>query len=201
MKLKKFFLAVFSNWLSGMSGSLTVPFTVFYLLVPSVAYKSIFGSLAILAAIVTCYSVWSTEYDRAEREVSKNERPEIIGEVVSITANSFPRYVETGLYTGHFFIHFRVYLCNSRQVPTSLKDVIVDSSESVPSFKCGRIDMFDEDQTLHPGIGRSLAFKIHATIPGDHKEPPTVDLKSMKFWVVDSFGGRHHVPLSNQTKS
>jgi hypothetical protein len=39
MKLKKFFLAVFSNWFSGMSGGLTVPFTVFSLLVPSVAYK------------------------------------------------------------------------------------------------------------------------------------------------------------------
>ena len=196
MKLKKFFLVVFSSWFSGMSGGLTVPFTVFSLLVPSVAYKSIFGSLAILAAFATCYSVWSKEYDRAEREVKKNERPEIIGEVVSIAADSFSRYVKTGLYTGNFYIHFRMYLCNSRQVPTSLKEVVVDASETVPPFTCGRVEMFDEDLTLNPGIGRSLDFRTQATILGEHKEPPTVDLKPLKLWVVDSFGGKHRVQKS-----
>src|ERR1700730_15400234 len=125
MKLKKFFLTVFSNWFSRMSGGLTVPFTVFSLLVPSVAYKSIFGSLAILSAVVTCYSAWSTEYDRAEREVAKNERPETIGEVVSISAQACSRYVKTGLYTEDFTIHFRLSLCNTRQVATSFKEVVV----------------------------------------------------------------------------
>lgn len=112
MKLKKFLLAIFSNWFSGMSGGLTVPFTIFSFLVPSMTYKSIFGALAILSAVVTCYSVWSTEYDRAEREVAKNGRPEIIGEVVSIKAESFGRFVKTGLYSEDGFIDVRMYICN-----------------------------------------------------------------------------------------
>lgn len=202
MKLKKFLLAIFSNWFSGMSGGLTVPFTIFSFLVPSMTYKSIFGALAILSAVVTCYSVWSTEYDRAEREVAKNGRPEIIGEVVSIKAESFGRFVKTGLYSEDGFIDVRMYICNSRQVPTSLKDVIVDTSETTPPFKCQIVEwMFGDDFTLNPGIGRSLDFRIRIFIPGKHEEPPTVDLKSLRFWVVDSFGGRHQIPLSLSAKS
>lgn len=81
MHIGKFFIAIWSDWLARMSGPLTVPFTIAAFFVSSATYKALFGVLAILAGLVTCYRVWVKEYERAEAEISKNQLPEFAGEI------------------------------------------------------------------------------------------------------------------------
>ncbi len=68
MHIRKFLTAIGEDWLARMSGPLTVPFTIGAFFVPA-WYRVIFACLAICAAIVTCYRVWATEYERAEVEI------------------------------------------------------------------------------------------------------------------------------------
>jgi hypothetical protein len=64
--IRRFLSAIFRDWFARMSGPLTVPFTILALLFPSAAAKSLFAMLAVIAASVTSYRVWRSEYDRAE---------------------------------------------------------------------------------------------------------------------------------------
>ncbi len=72
-KVRTFLSAIMSDWLSGMSGPLTVPFAIAAFWLSSTSARISFTILAILAACVTCYRVWAKEYDRAEEERAKNE--------------------------------------------------------------------------------------------------------------------------------
>jgi hypothetical protein len=49
-----------------VSGPLTVPFTIAAFFVPSTRYRALFATLAVVAALVTCYRIWAKEYERAE---------------------------------------------------------------------------------------------------------------------------------------
>lgn len=64
--MRKFFSAIGRDWLARMSGPLTVPFALAALFLPSAAAKILFAVLAIVAALLTCYRIWKSEYDRAE---------------------------------------------------------------------------------------------------------------------------------------
>jgi hypothetical protein len=49
-----------------MSGPLTVPFTIVAFFVSAATYKSLFAGLAVVAAMITCYRIWASEYDQLE---------------------------------------------------------------------------------------------------------------------------------------
>lgn len=53
--------AVFGQWLTKMSGPLTVPFTILAFFVPQTWLKLLFATLAILSAGVSSYVIWAAE--------------------------------------------------------------------------------------------------------------------------------------------
>jgi hypothetical protein len=59
--LKAYLKGFTFNWLTSMSGPLTVPFAILALFVSNTAYRIAFGCLAGLCAILTPYWVWRTE--------------------------------------------------------------------------------------------------------------------------------------------
>lgn len=82
MKIRRFLIAIWSDWLTKMSGPATVPLTIAAFFVSNVAYKKWFAVLAGSMAIVTSYRVWVHEYERAEAEIAKNQKPDIKGEII-----------------------------------------------------------------------------------------------------------------------
>jgi len=107
-----------------MSGPLTVPFTIGAFFVPA-WYRVIFACLAICAAIVTCYRVWATEYERAEVEIGRNQKPEIHVRlldalILSPRRDTHNRGPILGLPTNRIALYINVE--NHRPVATSLED-------------------------------------------------------------------------------
>lgn len=58
----EFFLAFNGQWLTRMSGPLTVPFTLLALFVPSSRLKLLFSIMAIVCAVVSSFAVWAGEH-------------------------------------------------------------------------------------------------------------------------------------------
>jgi hypothetical protein len=81
-KLGKFFAAIFSEWLSGLSGPASVPFVVAALYVSNSLLRLLYGSLAVLLGIFSAYRIWSREYDRAEAQTALNAHPQITPEIL-----------------------------------------------------------------------------------------------------------------------
>jgi hypothetical protein len=67
MEIRKFFVAIGSDWFTRMSEPLAVPFTIAALFVPATSYRILFATLAVIAASVTCFRIWEKEHIRAEK--------------------------------------------------------------------------------------------------------------------------------------
>ena len=79
-----FFAAFNGQWLTRMSGPLTVPFTLLALFVPSSRLKLLFSTMAIMCAVVASFGVWVVEHRArlsADENAEKNN-PKIIAEFV-----------------------------------------------------------------------------------------------------------------------
>jgi hypothetical protein len=89
--LRTFFKALFSNWLSAMSGPLSVPFAIAALYVPSDWVPGDLAKVLLLSASFVCvwgaaYGIWKIEHDKmtsgsAEIERLKRVAPELVGAV------------------------------------------------------------------------------------------------------------------------
>jgi len=66
MRIKEFLKAWWSDWLTRMSGPLTVPFAILALYVSSQSFRVLYAVLAIVCAIYTSYRIWLTERLRVE---------------------------------------------------------------------------------------------------------------------------------------
>jgi hypothetical protein len=71
--IAEFFKRLTSNWLSGASGGLSVPFTALAAYVSDLPAKFLFSTLAVLSFSIACFSVWKTERERLnEVEVERD---------------------------------------------------------------------------------------------------------------------------------
>jgi hypothetical protein len=59
--IRKFLGVIWYDWGARMSGIFTVPFTIAAVIVPSGHGRALFGTMAILAFIVTAYRIWADE--------------------------------------------------------------------------------------------------------------------------------------------
>lgn len=118
-KFSKFLNAICNDWLARMSGPLTVPVTIAALFVSTTAYKGLFATLAVLAAMVTCYRVWVKEFDRAEAEIGKNQHPDIRGSVLIAFSVQGESLVGRPISKDTRLIVF-LKLVNHRDVPTTI---------------------------------------------------------------------------------
>jgi hypothetical protein len=74
--LKEFLRVLYTDWTSGVSGSLSVPFTILALYVRNASAKTLFGLLAVLALLVAVYRVWEKERLQLLVEFQKNSDAE-----------------------------------------------------------------------------------------------------------------------------
>jgi hypothetical protein len=80
MRLGRFFVAIWADWLARMSGPLTVPLTVAAFFVSAKVYKGLFAGLAVISALLTCYRVWSKEHTQADelRKKLDDRKPHLV---------------------------------------------------------------------------------------------------------------------------
>jgi|SRR5208283_2715369 len=196
MRLQKFITAIASDWLARMSGPLTVPFTIAALFVSSADYRRLFAVLAILAVLVTCYRVWAREYDRAEIEIAKNEKPEIRGEVFDFKRRGvFGDSIVGKKCSCSFHLGFRMYLCNHRAVSTTVKEIKLDGSGMNPKLTFSEI-ILTEDVRLDRGIGKELAKGVLVGVEDKLLEDvQMVSTQGLKVFIIDAFGQTHDIPL------
>jgi len=74
--LKEFLRVLCSDWTSGVSGSLSVPFTFLALYVRNASAQALFAVLAVLALLVAVYRVWANERGKLLSELQKNSAAE-----------------------------------------------------------------------------------------------------------------------------
>jgi hypothetical protein len=76
----RFFIAFNGQWLTRMSGPLTVPFSLLALFVPSSRLKLLFSTMAIVCVAVSAFAVWVVEHRArlaAEESLGKNRGKEL----------------------------------------------------------------------------------------------------------------------------
>jgi hypothetical protein len=72
--IKDFVLAVCSEWLTLLSGPLSVPVAVAAFFVPNNIVKILFGLIAFIGVWVTAYRLWKREHDKVvERDEKKRQ--------------------------------------------------------------------------------------------------------------------------------
>src|SRR5262245_44433012 len=79
---KDFALAVWSEWLTLLSGPLSVPVAVAAFFVPNDMVKILFGLIAFICVWVTAYRLWKREHDRVvEHDEKKRQLLDNIAEL------------------------------------------------------------------------------------------------------------------------
>jgi hypothetical protein len=82
-KVKLFFKSMFSEWGSGLSGPPSIPLAILALYTSVPALRIAYGTGAVILGFFSAYRVWRGEYDRAERELARHTRPQIVPEVLA----------------------------------------------------------------------------------------------------------------------
>ncbi len=152
--------------------------------------------LAVFAVLVTCYRVWANEYDRAEMELSKNDKPEIRGEIFDFKrSGAFGDSILNGLRSCGFYLTFKLYLCNHRAVTTTIKEIMLVGSGVNPPCVFSEVSL-PEDSRLERGIGREFDKLVRVTVNGKRSdEVEQISTQGLKACVVDSFGQTHIIPV------
>jgi hypothetical protein len=94
-----FFMAFNGQWLTRMSGPLTVPFTLLALFLPSSRLKLLFAIMAIVCAAVSSFALWAAEHRAriaAEGEAQKELHHSSEWKELSARFEKLPNYVSAG---------------------------------------------------------------------------------------------------------
>lgn len=143
-KLGKFFAAIWADWLTRMSGSLSVPFTCAALFLDSKYARTSFATLAIVAALTTAFRVWAKEYDRAETETKKNEATPHMG----INILNVVPYSKTGEGLTDLFFNVHLILADPREV--FVRDFSLEIFNEARSVKFTAMDDITEWDLVKP---------------------------------------------------
>jgi hypothetical protein len=195
-RIQKFVIAIMSDWFARMSGPLTVPFTIASLFVSSAEYRRLFASLAVSALLVTSYRVWVNEYRRAEAEIAKNDKPEIRGEIFDFKRSGIlGDSILKGVRSCSFYLTFKIFLCNHREVSTTIKEIRLDGSAVNPPCVFSEVSV-PEDARLDRGIGRGFDKVVRVSVKGKRNdEVEQINTQGLKALVIDSFGQAHLIPV------
>jgi hypothetical protein len=87
--IKDFALALWSEWLTVLSGPLSVPLAVAALFVPNDALKILFGLTAFVGVWVTAYRLWKREHDKL---VERDQRKRQLLDDISALRKTMVRY-------------------------------------------------------------------------------------------------------------
>jgi hypothetical protein len=163
-----------------MSGPLTVPFIIAALFLNPIWAKSLFAALAILCGGASSYAIWRKERASHIAERQKNERPELIGAITSVSRIPV---TETGCR-----IRIEAWIRNDRHVETGVRAVatihdVNGRSLFIPHFRDESLGLSLKTDRLE--YGRRVA----GFFPFDVETPMTnVDAKSATVTLIDDFG-------------
>jgi hypothetical protein len=167
MHLRRFFVAIGSDWLALMSGPLTVPLTFAAFFVSATTYKVLFACLAVLAAGITCYRVWEKEYSRAEAEIAQRGRPQIIiswsdtGHSVNFMPEYAPGFRNVGSSTAHTV---RIIPDLSKQVwtlqPVPIEVILPNEPQPVFPILWAMCRNGDKEEKFAPNAFRPEALRV-----------------------------------------
>lgn len=179
-------LAAFIGWKTGAS--------------PEFVKWTAWISLAVfpLSIFPAQYYAWKDERLELEKERAKNEKPEIGGEAWNFKVGiKGPSVISGKSYFGAQ-VYFAMRVCNSRQVKTSVRDVILDGSNLNPPVKFYRVQQLAEYPSpagmpqliLDHGIHKDIPCAFQAEMEG---EPKNVILDNLIIELVDGFGVHHSI--------
>lgn len=165
--------------------------------------------IAILLTWPAHYEVWSEERALREKEVSEerakreaaevsNARPEIQGELNSFRLSGNPGESRTlNVWRCYASAACKLYVCNSRAMKTTLKELVIDGSALDPPAEFSQITFIrGADKVLEQGVGVNCDVLLTYTFKGlQWKQIGSVDLKNVKAYAVDSFGNKHLVSV------
>jgi len=80
-KIRPFFVSMFSEWGSGLSGPASVPFAVLALFASGTVQKAAYGVLAAVLLLFSAYRIWLKEHFALVEERGKNQNPQLRGEI------------------------------------------------------------------------------------------------------------------------
>lgn len=90
--MREYLKAFYSEWGSGVTGSLSAPLFLFSLLVDRSAPRIAAAALAIICLYVASYRVWRRERTRYEQEAAKNVAPRFVGSFSAAVLTQKPAY-------------------------------------------------------------------------------------------------------------
>jgi hypothetical protein len=112
----KFFRAMFSELGSGLSGPASVPLAIAALGVSNPVQKFLYGSLTAVLWFFSAYRIWFKEYQRAETELARHTRPEIVLEFLDCLWGTISP--QENMIRTHLFVRLR--LTNMAAVETTI---------------------------------------------------------------------------------
>ena len=203
--LRGYFAALFHNWMGKMSG----PFSVILLFLPIIFPRFFADSKALTTAIwiaaaicfmVANFSAWRYEHDRYIAEVSKNQKPEIIGQAHDFKATGrWGDDIEHGLISTNCEIRFDLTLCNHRHASTNLANVAVLGrllSRTVMTRDL-RFESVRLDYGIAVCVPVTLFIQLNSIRSCEMREKE-LDLKDLRVYAVDGLGTYHGIPIPDE---
>jgi hypothetical protein len=142
--------------------------------------------------------VWREERAKREAAEASNARPEIQGELNSFRLSGNPGESRAGnVWRCYASAACKLYVCNSRAMKTTLKELVIDGSALDPPADFSQITFIrGADKVLEQGVGVNCDVLLTYTFKGlQWKQIGSVDLKNVKAYAVDSFGNKHLVSV------
>jgi len=164
--------------------------------------------IAVFMIFVAQYEVWKHEREEREKEVGKNQRPEIKGEAYGFELDRLGMQSQTqdaqGIWSSSAAIIFRICVCNHRPVPTNMIDVRLDGSAVNWPIKFGSCSL---PQGTPVAVclehGYSKVFLVKSTVEVDSFRLDEIGEMSLEYLgvsVIDGFGGVHPLSLSSDAR-
>jgi hypothetical protein len=156
-----FLRAIFSDWLSGVSGGLSVPLTIYSLFQNSALAKTLWAISAIIAFLFAVYRIWSKERTRV---VELHGRPELTINCL-LTGSAVNGEYLIGLYNSNDNVATNVSMSNL----TTDKGAVIEFSVVATVLKAATATWMDYKmklgQTPVPG-GNNLihVLKLSTTL-------------------------------------
>jgi Ca2+/Na+ antiporter len=158
--------------------------------------------LALALFAIASYKTWHEQYDRAEKEILKNAKPDIRREAFGFkTGIKGTSQVRGKSYASAEF-GFTVIACNHRQAKTSIRDVVLDGNLLSPpvvflqvsemSASAGVKPKTSQETMLDYGIHKTLSLSCSAVVEGT---PTDISLDNLAVNIVDGFGGYHPIQV------
>ena len=121
-------------------------------------------------------------------------RPEIQGELRGFRLSGNPGESRSGnAWRCYANAACQLYVCNSKPVKATLKGLVIDGSALDPPAEFSKVIFIrGADKVLEQGVGVNCDVLMTYTFNGfQWKQIGRVELKNMKVYAIDSFGGKH----------